>query len=295
MAADSGWPVGRASARQTYGYRAPPSGGLIGSHFASTSATNIDFFSTQCCDARSGPEIALAGASEHRAGLLRRKTDVSRRTRSPRGPPITAGRGPPEGKYHARQRDNIRRFLGFGMVDADEAVACAADRATFWTTGVLEAKKIAVIDVPVPLAMAGQARPHSLAATLAWFTPTSPGRKSYRSVRLKLLEPAEIDTLGVEAHGNQPDANQTNRGTLFKRSWTGLGAPIVQPGMSIALTVQRDPDQGAVIDAAQIAQWQGPGERGRAILARGTARAAALFADQFPAFPSPSCFGTRRS
>jgi hypothetical protein len=98
------------------------------------------------------------------------------------------------------------------------------------------------------MAIGGQARPHSLAATLAWFTPTSPGRKSYRSVRLKLLEPDEIDTLNVEAHSNQPDSKQTNRGTLFTRSWTGLGAPIVQPDMTVALTVQRDPDQGSAID-----------------------------------------------
>jgi hypothetical protein len=140
---------------------------------------------------------------------------------------IRATIGPVDGKFHARQKDNIRRFLGFGMVEASEAVACAADRATFWATGVLQPNKIASIDVPIPAAIGRQARPHSLSATLAWFTPTSPGRKSYRSVRLKLLEPTEIDVLGVKAHGNQPDAHQTNRGTLFMRSWEGDRAPIV--------------------------------------------------------------------
>ena len=40
-----------------------------------------------------------------------------------------AGRG-----QASRQKDNIRRFLGFGYVDADDAVACAADRATFFAT-----------------------------------------------------------------------------------------------------------------------------------------------------------------
>jgi hypothetical protein len=149
-----------------------------------------------------------------------------------------------------RQKDNIRRFLGFGIVDPDEAVACAEDRATFWTTGLLQPGKIAIVDVPVPQAMGGKARLHSLSATLAWFTPTAPGRKSYRSVRLKLLEPSEIAAFGVAAHGNQPERNQTNRGTLFTRCWRGSKAPAVRPDMTIALTVQRDPDQGMIIDDA---------------------------------------------
>ena len=69
------------------------------------------------------------------------------------------------------------------------------------------------------------------------------GRAIVRSV-LKLLEPNEIGALGVKAHSNQPDTNQTNRGTLFTRCWSGRKAPVVSPEMSIALIVQRDPDQG---------------------------------------------------
>lgn len=156
--------------------------------------------------------------------------------------------GPADGRQHVRQKDNIRRFLGFGIVDASDAVACAGDRATFWATGLLHADKIANVAVPIPIAMAGLARPHALAATLAWFTPTSPGRKSYRSVRLKLIEPNDVAALRVKASGNQPDQNQTNRGTLFSRIWTGDKAPVVGADMNIVLSVQRDPDQGTPID-----------------------------------------------
>jgi hypothetical protein len=156
--------------------------------------------------------------------------------------------GPAEGKHHVSQKDNIRRFLGFGVVDADDAVACTADRATFWAVGTLERDKVAAISVPVPPAIGGKARPHALWATLAWFTPVAPGRKSYRSVRLKLLEPAKLDILSVKAHSNQPDGNQTNRGTLFMRRWIGNKAPVVGANMSIQLLVQRDPDQGTTID-----------------------------------------------
>ncbi len=150
--------------------------------------------------------------------------------------------------HHTLKKDNIRRFLGFGMVDADVAVACAADRATFWATGDLQPNKVAVVDVPVPIAMNGQARPHSLSATLAWFTPTAPGRKSYRTTRLTLVAPTELSDLRVAPCGDQPDGNQTNRGTVFMRRWVGERAPVVGPDMTVPLTVQRNPDQGTTID-----------------------------------------------
>jgi hypothetical protein len=155
----------------------------------------------------------------------------------------------PQGRGQApRQKDNIRRFLGFGCVDADSAVACAADRATFFATGTLPRDRIVSVDVPIPLAMGGKASPHTLSATLAWFTPVAPGRKSYRNCRLKLLQPPEIEALAVSAHGLQPDHNQTNRGTVYSRCWSGAAAPVVAADMTVPLVIQRDPDQGAAID-----------------------------------------------
>lgn len=147
-----------------------------------------------------------------------------------------------------KQKDNIRRFIGYGRVDADEAVACAGDRATFFATGQLGANRIVTIDVPVPLAIGGKAKPHSLSATVAWFSPVAPGRKSYRSCRLKILKPAELDALAVTGHIWQPDENQTNRGTVYSRCWSGENAPVVTPNMAIPLVIQRDPDQGAPVD-----------------------------------------------
>ncbi|OWV44785.1 hypothetical protein CDZ95_03395 [Mameliella alba] len=155
----------------------------------------------------------------------------------------------PMGRGQAsKQKDNIRRFIGYGYVDADDAVACAADRATFFATGLLGADRIVTIDVPVPLAIGGKAKPHSLSATVAWFSPVSPGRKSYRNCRLKILEPTDLDALAVSGHSWQPDGNQSNRGTVFSRCWSGENSPVVTPNMTIPLVIQRDPDQGATID-----------------------------------------------
>lgn len=148
----------------------------------------------------------------------------------------------------SKQKDNIRRFIGFGCVDANDAVACASDRATFFATGRLARDRGVTVKVPVPVAIGGQARPHSLSATLAWFTPVAPGRKSYRTCKLKILKPDALGELGVGNHSWQPDENQTNRGTIFSRCWEGSDAPAVTVDMTIPLVVQREPDQGATID-----------------------------------------------
>ncbi len=154
----------------------------------------------------------------------------------------------PVGGHHSHVKDNIRRFLGFGYVDTEDAVACADDRATFWASGMLNRNRVATISVPVPAIMGGLARPHSLSATLAWFSPVNPGRKSYRSVRLQILKPDGLAALSVSPAQKQPDGNQTNRGTVYSRRWEGDRAAAVGPNDSIELTVQRDPDPSTPID-----------------------------------------------
>src|SRR6185312_7476350 len=79
--------------------------------------------------------------------------------------------------------------------------------------------------------------------TVAWFTPTQPGTKIYRSVRLRLLEPEEMGELGLGACSRQPDVNQSNRGTLFSRRWEGSKAAVVSNDMVLRLHVQRELDQ----------------------------------------------------
>lgn len=130
--------------------------------------------------------------------------------------------GPSDGKQHVRQKDNIRRFLGYGMVNADAAVACADDRATFWAVGEPSGDELVRVPIPVPMAIHGKAKPHAVFATLAWFTPVRAGSRTYRSVRLKLIKPDAIETLGLDAsYGFQPDQHQGRRGTLYSQCWKG--------------------------------------------------------------------------
>lgn len=155
----------------------------------------------------------------------------------------------PSGRGQAsRQKDNIRRFIGYGAFDADDAVACANDRATFWAVGVLGNERSVDVSVPIPAAIGGRTLPHYITATLAWVTPVQPGRKAYRAVRMKILDPHDIENLGVSAHGNQPDGNQTNRGTVYTRCWSGDRAAVVAANMALPLKIQREPDAGTTVD-----------------------------------------------
>jgi hypothetical protein len=155
--------------------------------------------------------------------------------------------GPSDNRQHVRQKDNIRRFLGYGMVDADAAIACADDRATFWAVGELSGDGLVRVPIPVPLAIHGKAKPHAVSATLAWFTPVRAGSKAYRSVRLKLLKPDEIATLGLGAsYRFQPNQDQGRLGTLYSQRWQGKKAPAVDDDMVLRLSIQREPDQGGI-------------------------------------------------
>lgn len=157
--------------------------------------------------------------------------------------------GPADGRQHVRRKDNIRRYLGYGAVDEDTAVACAADRATFWATGTIGAKQSMKVEVPIPACIGGEARPHSLSATVAWFAPIRPGSQRYRAVRLKLLEPEGRTGLRVEARNQaQPDQNQSHRGTVISRVWSGHKAPVVTANMTCPIIIQREPDMAGFED-----------------------------------------------
>jgi len=151
--------------------------------------------------------------------------------------------GPSDPRQHQARKDNIRRYLGYGSVDPDRAVACVADRATFWATGMIASGQSVKVDVPIPACIGGKSLPHSLAATVAWFSPVEAGRQRYRAARLKLMETVEPAGLGVKAGTQiQPDVNQIHRGTTISRWWSGERAPNVTPEMTCPIVIQREPD-----------------------------------------------------
>ena len=151
--------------------------------------------------------------------------------------------GPASGRQHVKQKDNIRRLLGYGVYDPDAAVACASDRATFWSIGQIGPDQTASISVPIPVSYGSKAQIHSLSATLAWITPVNAGRQSYRAVRLKMNEPAWLGALAISGNSDQPDQNQMSRGTVSSRRWSGDRAAVVGENESVEFEITRMPDE----------------------------------------------------
>ncbi|MGN7840242.1 S8 family peptidase [Stenotrophomonas sp. 22385] len=159
--------------------------------------------------------------------------------------------GPDDRRQHVRRKDNVRRLIGYGVVDPEAAITCADDRATVWATGVISRDQVVTVSVPIPAAMGGRALPHEIVATLGWLTPVVAGAKAYRSVRLWLLD-LDVDGMGVSASSEQPDMNQARRGTLFTRRWEGARVANVVEGAQVQLRIQRQPDQDSRVVDEQI-------------------------------------------
>ena len=160
--------------------------------------------------------------------------------------------GPADGKQHVKQKDNIRRYLGFGSYNLDDAVACASDRATFWAVSEIGPDQSVSVSVPIPVSLANKPQYHSITTTIAWITPTNNGNQSYRTVRLKLIAPQDISSLGVVPSKTQPDNNQMHKGTVATRRWEGEVSAVLGNQDILTFSVERQPDQGAHIDENAI-------------------------------------------
>ena len=117
------------------------------------------------------------------------------------------------------QRPQKLRFrtlpLGFGVPDIDEALECAANRATLIGFGALKADQALIYRIPLPPSLERVTEPRSLTITLAWFSPIKPGHQSYRCARLEAAPLQPIEALGVERQDDQPTDNPVKRGTVF--------------------------------------------------------------------------------
>ena len=169
--------------------------------------------------------------------------------------------GPTEGKYSYRQKDNVRRYIGYGAYDPELMINCADDRATLWAVGTLVADQGRRFHIPWPAVMIAKAQSHGLSATLAWFSPPRPGAVAYRAVRMKIVEPAQLGMAGMKASGVQPDPKQSHKGTVVHRRWDGNKAAVMAANGFFELDVQREADDGDMpADFAIVVTLQMPGQ-----------------------------------
>jgi len=154
------------------------------------------------------------------------------------------------GQHWQHRRANVTRLLGYGAVDEANVLYCTKTRATAWTVGSIPKTSASVVTLPLPESLAGKTVPKSISATLTWFSPTAPGRRTYKSTRLVLADIGEDDMgrLGIEKSSSQPDVNATRRGTIAHRVFRGPNAAALVTNDGLQFRIQREKDSGAIID-----------------------------------------------
>jgi hypothetical protein len=160
--------------------------------------------------------------------------------------------GPADKKRVNERSENVSRFLGFGVPDINEAIECAANRATMIGFGTLKPEKALTYRIPLPPSLERVTDPRSLTITLAWFSPIIPDRQNYRCVRLEAAPIQPIEALGIEHQGNQPADNPIKRGTVFHEHFFGAKAvPFIDDGY-LNLQVWCKEDAGGITDEVRF-------------------------------------------
>lgn len=152
--------------------------------------------------------------------------------------------------HHEHWRREVCRHLGYGFMDPEKAVACAADRATMWATGALGSESAIAFDVPIPATLGVQAHQREVRATLAWMAPVRPGHIAYRAVKLKIaaLGADALEIAGISTTTGQPSNSQSEGGTIIHRRWRDAKIGDLSGRATIPLQIQREKDQGLPTD-----------------------------------------------
>ena len=140
--------------------------------------------------------------------------------------------GPKGQGKHVARKDNIARVLGYGRPLVEEAMTCAANRATLAGYGTVGPGDVAALyRVPLPASLERVTEPRSITLTLAWFSPVNVRHRAYRRAKLEAKPDAFMDSAGVSRESHQPSASSVPRGSLFHVRYQGDRAvPFVDDG-----------------------------------------------------------------
>jgi len=155
---------------------------------------------------------------------------------------------PQGGGAYAVRRDLIARFLGYGRPATDEAMTCAANRATMIGYGEIFADTNASLyRIPLPPSLASVKEPRALTVSLAWFSPVNIRHQAYRRAKLEVRPEKEHDRFGVKRVSGQPSDKAIPRGSLFHVRFEGDRAVAFVDGNTLALRVFCR-EQGGALD-----------------------------------------------
>lgn len=148
------------------------------------------------------------------------------------------------------EKDFITRWLGYGMVDVERAVACTAERATLLGVGELGANEAFVFSAPLPPSLAGKIAWRRLTLTLAWMSPINVAHQGYRRAKLWVTPPQ--DQLRIKRFNSVHDKAAT-RGTVQHEILEGENAVAFADGDRFVCKVNCAEDAGQLTEKVKFA------------------------------------------
>ena len=136
------------------------------------------------------------------------------------------------GGEHYPRKDNVTRFVGHGVIDASQVLACTAERATLVGYGDIVPGNANLCRIPLPPSLERVVEPRSVTVTLAWFAPINPRHQGYRMAALDAKPGGDKKfSLGVDRSRMQPHDKAIDRGTVYHDRRIGSRAvPYVDGG-----------------------------------------------------------------
>ncbi|MFC1924609.1 hypothetical protein ACFLXA_04525, partial [Chloroflexota bacterium] len=132
-----------------------------------------------------------------------------------------------------RFREEVARFLGYGLVQPDRLFGCEDHRATLLGCGALEKEQAHLYSVPLPPSLAGVRVWRRLTITLAWLTPVNSRSRAYRCASLWFEPPTE--ELGIDRR--EVHSYATQRGTVQHEILEGERATSFVDGDTLKIIV----------------------------------------------------------
>lgn len=128
-----------------------------------------------------------------------------------------------------RERDFVASWIGYGPVDEERALTCAAHRATLIGVGEVNKDGAVAFSAPMPPGLGRILTWRRMTVTLAWMSPTRSSMQRYRQAKLWISPPADFGTV----RENSPHFQTVLRGTVQHEIWEGdrTALPIVDGEM----------------------------------------------------------------
>ena len=138
------------------------------------------------------------------------------------------------------------RFIGYGTVEVSRAMVCTDQRVTLLGTGALSDEEANEFTLPLPPSLSSTTHKRRLTITMAWLTPVSARRQSYKVAHL-WFNPNERKSEIVK-NRKGADSRAGQRGTVQHEILEGRREVLLQDGDNIVIKVNCRAEAGEITE-----------------------------------------------